>query len=48
MIRLKHDPILGTTYYCDEVVLTRLEKRGKAKELDPNKIKKKSNSKFIK
>ena len=48
MIRLKHDPVLGTTYYCDEVVLTRLEKRNRTKRLEPNKVKKKSNSKFIK
>lgn len=48
MIKLKHDSVLGTTYYCDEVILTRAEKRGKVKKLDPKKIKKKSNSKFIK
>ena len=48
MLRLKYDPVLGTTYYCDEVVLTRAEKRGKVKKLDPKKIKRKSNSKFIK
>ncbi len=48
MLVIKNDPVFGTTYYCEEVVLTRAEKRGKVKKLDPKKVKKKSNSKFIK